>query len=578
MISKKISRFFWLGIILLVIFSLAFHSSQREWNQDLGRHLKVGEIILKEKSIPKTNLFSYVQEDFPFQNHHWLSEVIFVVVYNTFGNNGLILLKTVIFLLIWGSLFWFVSRKIPAFWAVFLAIFPILVFRERTDIRPEIFGLLFFTLFLIILAKARDGKRKWLWCLFFLQLLWVNLHISFVFGLFLVSLNLIENLYQDLFIKKRFDKETFWPLVAAIVINILNPFFLEGFLAPFLIWKNYNYQIVENQSVFFLSKLGYKTSIVFFKIGLVLGLTFFSVARKRFFGFLGWIVLSLISAVQIRHFPFWALYSFWFWGDNLDYFLKKISGKARFYLKWGIATVSLLIMVLISFVYLSNFYYRLFDLNRSFGFGGDQPAKTAVQFLIKNFPQGNIFNNFDIGSYLDYFYPQVRVFADSRPEAFDKTFWQNYQEIQTDENLWQETVDYYQIEAAFISHTDQTDWTQQLLISLYQNSNWRLVYLDQDIVIFTTKEKNPPALILNEDFVGNFAGNSFDLVSLGYFFNLIGEVDLAQLSLEKSLKINPYSYRSNLGLARIYSQNDNPAFLFKARKMTNKVNNWWYKL
>src|SRR3989344_9096051 len=61
--------------------------------QDIGRHLKVGEIIWQTKEIPKTNLFSFTESDFTFINHHWLSEVMFFGIFNVAGFTGLILFK-----------------------------------------------------------------------------------------------------------------------------------------------------------------------------------------------------------------------------------------------------------------------------------------------------------------------------------------------------------------------------------------------------------------------------------------------------------------------------------------------------
>ena len=87
-----------LGLLLLLLFSLSFKTPKREWSQDLGRHLKMGEIIWQTKKIPKTNLFSYTHPYFPFLNHHWLGEVIFYLVFSFFGNQGLVLLKTILIL------------------------------------------------------------------------------------------------------------------------------------------------------------------------------------------------------------------------------------------------------------------------------------------------------------------------------------------------------------------------------------------------------------------------------------------------------------------------------------------------
>jgi hypothetical protein len=576
--KKKTCFFwFWLGVILLTVFCLSFHTLEVEWNQDLGRHIRLGEIILEEKSIPNTNLFSYQEADFPFLNHHWLSEVVFALIYNGFGNNGLILLKTFLIVLVWGVIFWLVSQKIPPPWAAFLSILPMLVFRERIYARPEFFGFLFFGLFLLIFTKAREGKINLLWWLPILQLAWVNFHISFIFGLFLIGVNLIWFLKERAFKLKKAIKKTLLPLTLAILANLINHNFIKGALAPFLIWQNYGYQIVENQSIFFLADFGYRASIIFFKIGFVFGLLFIF-NKKRLIDFLAWLVLSIVSAWQIRHFPFWAIYSFWFWGDNFEFFLKKIPSKMKQYFDWGTRTVSLLIALFLIFVYSTSLIYRWSDSNRSFGFGGDQPAQEAARFLIKNFPKKKIFNNFDIGSYLDYFYPDIRVFVDSRPEAYPQEFWQEYKKVQSDWDYWQKLEKKHNMEVVFVSHADQTYWAKTFLVNLYQDKRWRLVYLDENVVIFTSLEDGPEELVIDKHLIDNSDTCSLGFVKLALFFRLVGEKDLYRLSLEKSLKSNPHSYLANSSLAQIYFQTKNPALHFKAEGLIDKINNWWYWL
>ena len=73
--------------------------------QDIGRHLKTGEIIWQTKSVPTTNLFSFTEPDFPFTNHHWLSEVIFYGIFSLGGFTGLILLKVFVVLVTFLLLF-----------------------------------------------------------------------------------------------------------------------------------------------------------------------------------------------------------------------------------------------------------------------------------------------------------------------------------------------------------------------------------------------------------------------------------------------------------------------------------------
>src|SRR5688572_12047143 len=85
--------------ILLIFFTFAiFIKTDASFDQDLGRHIKLGEIILETGSIPKTNLFSYTHPDFLFINHHWLFEVGAYLGDETIGVGGLLLIKLVVIL------------------------------------------------------------------------------------------------------------------------------------------------------------------------------------------------------------------------------------------------------------------------------------------------------------------------------------------------------------------------------------------------------------------------------------------------------------------------------------------------
>ena len=59
---------------------------------DLGRHLKNGELLLSSTApagtAPKllhTNFYSYATPDFDFVNHHWLTGVVYFLVWKSVG-------------------------------------------------------------------------------------------------------------------------------------------------------------------------------------------------------------------------------------------------------------------------------------------------------------------------------------------------------------------------------------------------------------------------------------------------------------------------------------------------------------
>src|SRR3989344_5135915 len=181
----------WIKILLLFfVFSFLF-KSDASFDQDLGRHIKLGEIIVQTGQVPKVNLFSYTNPDFPFVNTHWLFGVIAHLFHQVGVLPILLILKVVIFLLS----VWLIIKIIPSNKTALLLPIGFIflhVLRERTELRPEIFSFLFTASTLYILEKYLKGPTKLIYLLPLIQLLWINTHIYFFVGLILQAIYLIS--------------------------------------------------------------------------------------------------------------------------------------------------------------------------------------------------------------------------------------------------------------------------------------------------------------------------------------------------------------------------------------------------
>ena len=258
---------------------------------DLGRHIKNGELVLSgESNILKTNFYSYTEPNFPFINHHWGGGVIFFIAWKISGFAGLSLLYLFLSLLTFCIFFRIAWRESNFYTPFFLSLFLIPLIAQRTEIRPEIFSYFLISLFFWILWKWRKKEISWKWLLILpcLQVFWVNIHIYFIFGPALIGLFLVERLIKK---KKVFNKFGAI-LVLSGIVCLINPFFIKGFLSPFNIFQNYGYRIVENQSVFFLQRLGIINNpnlilyeIVFAILCLTFVLIFFLRRKKNEFGY-----------------------------------------------------------------------------------------------------------------------------------------------------------------------------------------------------------------------------------------------------------------------------------------------------
>ena len=166
-------------VLILVFYSLGLIHQINLTADDLGRHLKNGEIIWQSKNIPQTNFYSYTYPNEPFLNHHWLAGLIFYFIFNLAGFNGLIILKTILLLTAFLIVFYIASKK-GSFWLAAIFSLPIIfILNERTDVRPEIFSYFLIALFLYFLLFYGPKPGLKIFWLVPLQLFWVNTHIYF---------------------------------------------------------------------------------------------------------------------------------------------------------------------------------------------------------------------------------------------------------------------------------------------------------------------------------------------------------------------------------------------------------------
>lgn len=491
-------------ILFLLTVALVSTHSLDSINQDIGRHLKTGQIIWQTREVPKINLFSFTEPNHPFINHHWLSEVIFYLLSLFVGLKGLIVLKVVLITTAFGIILFFLL-PLTKFWTLSLSmILGLLVFVERTDVRPEIFSYLFLAIFLVLLLRAKyKNDYRWFWVLPIIQIFWTNVHIYFALGPGLLFLFFIDRLIHER--DKKNLKKIGAILIITVLATLLNPNFIKGALTPFTILNGYGYSIVENQSVVFLSNygiLGKQISIFEFSI-VVLILSFILVIMsgraKIIFESLVAVFFTVMAIMMLRNFGIYGLTFAAIVPLNLSAWqIKGGSNKKLIIAAHVLAVVGFSFWV---FSITNNSFFRIMDKGQSFGLSVPRGAQGGVEFVKQNKITGPVFNNFDVGSFLIWkLYPvpasstgygtspEFRVFVDGRPEAYSVDFFENiYKPMQEDPVAWKKYSELYGINYVFFDPKDATPWAQTFLQNKLRDPDWPLVYLDQDAIIFLKK-------------------------------------------------------------------------------------------
>ena len=175
----------WNFFLILLLYALAFNQfALITADPDLWGHIKFGQDIWTQNSLPLTNYYSYTAPDHPWTNHEWLAEIIFYLTFSLFGSTGLLTFKLLLgFYLIY--LICAYNLKNGANHWVFtgLMILTIPALAPAFMVRPHLWTLLFFTIFILLLHKGLEGKPVVLYWIPLLMLAWVNCHGGVVAGL-----------------------------------------------------------------------------------------------------------------------------------------------------------------------------------------------------------------------------------------------------------------------------------------------------------------------------------------------------------------------------------------------------------
>ena len=161
---------------------------------DIGWHIRTGELMLANHSIPRTDPFSSTMQGHPWFAWEWLYDLVLGVLYQTAGLNGVAWLCALLVAATFSLLF---SELVKRGTGLLLAIVLMLLSEAAATIhlyaRPHIVSWLFSLVWFIVLdrsetAEQRNAPRWLLWSFPASMLFWVNLHGGWLFGMALLSI------------------------------------------------------------------------------------------------------------------------------------------------------------------------------------------------------------------------------------------------------------------------------------------------------------------------------------------------------------------------------------------------------
>lgn len=455
---------------------------------DTGYHIRAGEWILENFSIPRLDIFSFHSPPLPWTAHEWLSEVIMAQVHQVSGLTGIVIFFTLLLALTFYLLFRMIRQ---AKGNILVAVFVVLLATTASQIhwlaRPHVFSLLLFVVWYWILEDFRHGIRNRLYLLPPMMLLWVNLHGGYLAGFMLMGIYLLGEI-PGYFSKENESHAAARQRIKSLIITIaicipvscINPYGFHILLFPFNLVSNKF--IMDNVSEF-LSPNFHKLSPFKYLILFLITVLAISRERLRITETLLLLVFLNMSLYSARYIPLFAIivapllvkYA----SQSLDVtkgrlvtlFKEKADNLASIDASSGGILWPVAAFVAVTWLTAAGYVHYDFDSKT-------KPV-AAVKFLKKTNLPGNMFNNDEFGDYLIYSaWPLYKVFFDGRSDMYGTDRLKEYIQIINFKDGWEKTLEKYRVNWIFF------DTNSRLTRFLKERKDWSLIYEDKVASIF----------------------------------------------------------------------------------------------
>jgi len=465
---------------------------------DLALHLNVGEYILNTGKIPLQDIFSHTMAGQPVMQHEWLSTIIFAFLKRVFAFNGIIVLCALLIattlLLLFKQLRNDHQLLLPTIIAVLFVLVNSII---HWLARPHLFTFLMLTLWMITMENFAKGKFHLWWVLPVLMLVWVNLHGGFFIGFvtwFTYGFGIGWDALFNRFPKEMNPPKQFWKFyilggIGSFLTSLINPSGIDlwGRIIHHVGNKYLADTTQEFQSPNFHNRGTWTFLVSIALLLLIIGLSKKRIKASRLFNVILWLILALYS---VRNIPLFAIITAPLLGACLSDLLSNSASKPNFltYIKNLDRRLSVLdkqlkgtlwtgISILIIVLVLSSGLN--FDITKQgYAFDPEVFPIDAVSWLQENPQEGNMFNNYKWGGYLQLnLWPEEKVFVDSKADFYGEQFIRQYRQVMFLEEGWEQVLDQYEVSWAIIPADEPVSK------ALEEELGWNIIYEDDTAVI-----------------------------------------------------------------------------------------------
>ncbi len=570
---------------------------------DLWLHIATGRHLVTQHLIPNVPPVDFLSNSIsgqPWINHEWLFQVLAYLIFHQWGPAGVIGMQVVVVSITFLFLFFIGYNPNRQMATTFMLLLVLMVYQARFTIRPDIFSLLFFSMYIFILSYSLN--QRWaLLALVIIQILWTNFHGFFFLGPFVIALALGSE-WVKRHVKLPFEwndasrlgDEEYrflkWALLGVVLACFVNPFTWKGALYPFKVFL----QIPTGHSKIFFENIqelqrpiSWQTAFSldeYPQYKLLILISFYSFIfnlRRIDLGvFTFWLFFLLFSISAKRNIVFFSMAAYLTFMMNTLHLkledvipIKFIDEKFK-HITGAIFKLGLAVWMVQFCTQLLDISYFDFDkFERKSEYGGislrNYPDK-AVDFLIANKVKGNFFNDFNAGAYmLGRLHPDIKVYIDGRTEVYGHEFFKRYRKMwaEGDKELLDEAIEKFHLIGALLNANKQ-EVPEKILQYFIHKKDWVVVYFDYDAVIFLKDvSENREVIDKYRIDLSKWQVKPFDIKRLGsvqvipyqqsnraYLLEAMGFDDAAIAEARDSLKVAPGYREPYKILGKIYGK------------------------
>jgi hypothetical protein len=468
---------------------------------DTGWHIRIGDWMMANHAVPRTDMFSFTRPGAPFFAWEWLWDLGAAELHARWGLGAVVLASMLVLCLTFALLYRLVYRRCGN---AVVAIAVTALAEAGSSIhwlaRPHLLTWLFIVIFLDVLERVREGRRALLWALPAATVLWTNLHGGFPAGIVIVGAYAGGKVVRAATAAKRENAlaalRGMVPYAAAAIgclaASLINPYFyhLHQHIVEYLRDPYQSQHINE-----FLSLSFQNPASRYFEAMLALGLAAaITATRQRNFAdalmVAGWGHLALLAA---RNIPIFMIAAAPIVGVAVCGWLKAWSDApvaewlrkaARMLPTVGeeidplerIGRVHVVSAAAIVFIGLGIAFSPVKQFKPEY----DTKRYPAGALAMLERPGTRIFTHDEWGDYLIYnLSPKgIKVYVDGRSDFYGAKFCEEYIDLLNVKYDWEQTLAKYEVDTVLMPPD------APLASTLKESSHWRVVYDDGRAIVF----------------------------------------------------------------------------------------------